>query len=153
MPSPAIRTLTAARSPFASPVAHRRAVPRPAVQSASLAMRLRQLYVTVQVHGAAVHRDARLAAPHRARMWDAATSMLEARPSGADADKLRASLAALRAFTAEFHEYKTSGDAQLQTRIFAGASADRPGLTRLLDDVLEASGMGRVQSFVDVVDA
>jgi hypothetical protein len=151
MPSPAIRTVTTARSPFTSPVAHRRAVPRPAVQSASLAMRLRQLYVTVQVHGAAVHRDPRLAAPHRARMWDAATSMLEARPS--DADKLRAPLAALREFTAEFDAYKTSGDAHLQTRIFSGASADRPGLTRLLEDVLEASGMGRVQSLVDVVDA
>jgi hypothetical protein len=153
MPSATISNLTTARSPFTSPVAQRRAVPRPAVQSASLAMRLRQLYVTVQVHGAAVHRDERLAAPHRARMWAAAASMLEARPSGADADKLRESLAALREFAAEFDAYKTSGDAHLQTRIFSGASAGRPGLTRLLQDVLEASGMGRVQSLVDVVDA
>lgn len=126
-------------------------VPRPAVESASLASRLRFAFMAVTRNGNAVHRDARHAPPHRSKMWEAADALLDARPQGSDAARLRAPLQALRAFAEEFGDFRASGDAHLQTRIFSGASTSRPGLTELLGDVLEAAGMGRPTP-LDVVD-
>ena len=128
-------------------------IPSPQVESKNLATRLRQAWATVSLHGAAVHRDARLAAPHRAQLWNAARALLATRPSGEDARKLHDALAALKDFAQEFEPFADSGDEHLQTRIFAGHSPTRPGLTRLLDEVFVASGMGRVPRFTDVVDA
>ena len=142
---------------FAVPAPPRRHVappiPAPRVAGKNLATRLRQAFATATLHGAAVHRDARLAAPHRARMWDAARALLAARPTGEDARKLHDALSALKAFVAEFEPFADSGDEHLQTRIFSGHSPTRPGLTRLMDEVFVASGMGRVPAFADVVDA
>lgn len=125
------------------------AVPLPSVQSASLAASLRLVFRTLQQHALGVHRDERFAGPHREKMWDAAMALLDARPRGTDQVKLRAPLQALRSFVSEFCGLRDSGDRQLQTRIFSGYSSQRPGLTRLLEDVLVAAGMGRVTTLVD----
>lgn len=119
------------------------AVPKPTVESEALAANLRSAYRALARHALGATRDARFAGPHRERLWDAVDSLVASRPKGGDLARLRAPLVALRELANELGAYRDSGDEHLQARIFAGASAARPGLITLLGDVLAAAGLGR----------
>lgn len=103
----------------------------------------------LSTHMSRVNRDPRFAGPHRDAVWQAAKLLLAARPRGAAAEPLRAPMQALRAFVQEFGPSQSSGDNGLQMRIFFGYSAERPGLIRLIGDVLVAAGLERPKAAQD----
>lgn len=111
----------------------------------SFADRLSAAHAALEIHAARVNRDPRFAGPHRDAIWDAAKLLLDARPKGSEGAAVRAPMQALRAFDAEFRPYQHSGDQHLQARIFAGYSRARPGLLRLVEEVLVAAGLERPQ--------